>query len=305
MTVKRWFLVVLFIVLAFFILWFGGFWPRGSKPADQLILEGEGIYVGQIDNNSVEIIIDNQPKAFGLDPEVSVAGIKDGSTVIFTYSEDGTRPVLLSIKAIEADIETLQGEGIFTGQIDSHSVEIVVDKQAMVFALDKNVSLDKIEDGSRVVFSYRKEETRPLLLFIEMIESPVGENDIDLVGEGILEGQIDTQSVEILLSRVFILSDGVSADGIADGSLVVFTYSENGQRAILDSLQAVDEPIEGAVAHGILIGQGDSLSVEIQYYRAFVLGEGVSVEGIADGSEVIFTYQEGIHRPVLTSIIAK
>lgn len=305
MKVKRWFFVVLIIVLAILISWLGGFWPKEPKPAEEPIFEGEGIYVGQIDSNSVEIIVDNQPKVFGLNQEVNVAGIKEGSPVIFTYFEEGARPMLLSINAIEADFETIHGEGIYTGQIDSHSVEIVVDNQAMVFALEKNVSLDNVEDGSRVVFSYRKEEARPLLLFIEMIERIVDENDIDLIGEGVLEGQIDAQSVEILLSTIFMLGDGVSVEGIADGSLVAFTYSENGQRAVLDSLQAVDEPIEGTVAHGILIGRSDSLSVEIQYHKAFVLGEGVNLEGIDDGSEVVFTYRKGRYRPELTSIIAK
>ncbi len=305
MSGKKWVIAALIVILALIVYWGSSFWPADPKADDRLVLEGEGIFVGQIDSHSVEIIIAGQPRAFGLDGGISVTGIRDGSTVTFTYTEEETRPILLSIKAVEADSEIIRGEGIFTGQIDSHSVELVIDNQPTAFALSDELSIGHIKEGSRVAFTYRKEETRSILLFIEMIDEPEVGGNGDLVGEGILEGQIDAQSVEILLNRVFILGDDVNIDGIVDGSLVAFTYSVSGHRAILDSIMAVGEPVEGAFAHGILIGLSDSQSVEIQYYKAFALGAGVDIEGIADGSEVIFTYQEGTHRPVLTSIIAK
>jgi Cu/Ag efflux protein CusF len=305
MVNKKWVIVTLVAFALLIILLGSGCRPSGTESEGQVILEGEGIFVGQIDSHSVEIIIDDQPRAFGLGVGVSVVDISDGSAVTFTYTEEETRPVLFSIKAVEIEDEILQGEGIYTGQIDSHSVEIVVGSQPKVFALGEGVSLDHIDDGSRVVFTYRKEETRPLLLSIEMTGRPADGETGDLVGEGIFVGQIDAQSVEILLNRVFILGDDVSTDGIDDGSLVAFTYSKSGQRAVLDSLKAVDEPVEGDIAHGIFIGHSDSQSVEIQYYMAFALGAEVSIADIADGAEVVFTYQEGLHRPVLTSIITR
>lgn len=305
MVNKKWVIVTLVAIALLIILLGSGCRPSGTGSEDQVILEGEGIFVGQIDSHSVEILIDDQPRAFGLGEGVSVVDISDGSAVAFTYTEEEARPVLFTIKAVEIEDEILQGEGIYTGQIDSHSVEIVVGSQPKVFALGEGVSLDHIEDGSRVVFTYRKEETRPLLLSIEMTGRPVDGETGDLVGEGILVGQIDAQSVEILLNRVFMLGNDVSTEGIDEGSLVAFTYSESGQRAVLDSLKAVDEPVEGDIAHGIFIGHSDSQSIEIQYYMAFALGAAVSIADIADGAEVVFTYQEGLHRPVLTSIIAR
>jgi hypothetical protein len=302
---KKWVIVTLVAIALLIILLGSGCRPSGTGSEDQVILEGEGIFVGQIDSHSVEILIDDQPRAFGLGEGVSVVDISDGSAVAFTYTEEEARPVLFSIRAVEIEDEILQGEGIYTGQIDSHSVEIVVGSQPKVFALGEGVSLDHIEDGSRVVFTYRKEETRPLLLSIEMTDRPADGETGDLVGEGILVGQIDAQSVEILLNRVFMLGNDVSTEGIDEGSLVAFTYSESGQRAVLDSLKAVDEPVEGDIAHGIFIGHSDSQSIEIQYYMAFALGAAVSIADIADGAEVVFTYQEGLHRPVLTSIIAR
>jgi Cu/Ag efflux protein CusF len=302
---KKWVIVTLVAIALLMIILGSGCRPSGTGSEDQVILEGEGIFVGQIDSHSVEILIDDQPRAFGLGEGVSVVDISDGSAVAFTYTEEEARPVLFTIKAVEIEDEILQGEGIYTGQIDSHSVEIVVGSQPKVFALSEGVSLDHIEDGSRVVFTYRKEETRPLLLSIEMTDRPADGETGDLVGEGILVGQIDAQSVEILLNRVFMLGNDVSTEGIDEGSLVAFTYSESGQRAVLDSLKAVDEPVEGDIAHGIFIGHSDSQSIEIQYYMAFALGAAVSIADIADGAEVVFTYQEGLHRPVLTSIIAR
>lgn len=305
MVNKKWVIVTLVAIALLIILLGSGCRPSGTGSEDQVILEGEGIFVGQIDSHSVEILIDDQPRAFGLGEGVSVVDISDGSAVAFTYTEEEARPVLFTIKAVEIEDEILQGEGIYTGQIDSHSVEIVVGSQPKVFTLGEGVSLDHIEDGSRVVFTYRKEETRPLLLSIEMTGRPVDGETGDLVGEGIFVGQIDAQSVEILLNRVFMLGNDVSTEGIDEGSLVAFTYSESGQRAVLDSLKAVDEPVEGDIAHGIFIGHSDSQSIEIQYYMAFALGAAVSIADIADGAEVVFTYQEGLHRPVLTSIIAR
>jgi hypothetical protein len=41
------------------------------------------------------------------------------------------------------------------------------------------------------------------------------------------------------------------------------------------------------------------------YFQAFALGEGVSVEGIDDGSAVFYTYRAERQRPVLISLTAK
>lgn len=299
---KKWIIAVVIVFLILAALFGSSYWFTGPEPDQEQVLEGTGIFNGQIDSQSVEIEFEGQPRAFMLGQGVSVDDIRDGTAVTFFYAEKETRPVLLSINAAEDASEILHDQGVYTGQIDSHSVEIVVADQPKAFAISEGLSLDHIEDGSRVVFIYRKEVTRPLLLSIEMVEAPIGDGNDDLVGEGILEGQIDAQSVEILLNRVFMLGSEVSIDGIDDGSLVAFTYSESGPRAVLDSIKKVDEPVEGEVIHGILIGQSDSQSVEIQYYKAFVLGAGVTIEGIPDGAEVIFTYREGLHRPLLTSI---
>ena len=294
------------------ILFVGGvvFLGSGCRTAEletgkEQTLEGEGIFVGQIDSNSVEIEIDGQSVVFGFGDGVSVIGIGDGTAVVFSYIEEETRPILQSIEAIGTEDEVLVGEGIYIGQIDSHSVEIEVEGQPEAFAIGEEISLEGLEYGSRIAFTYREEQYRLLLLTVQIIEEPLDGGIDNLGGEGILEGQIDSQSVEIKRNRVFILGEKVSVENIENGSLVAFTYTESGLRAVINTLEAVDQPLEGEITHGNLIRQVDNQSVEIQYYQAFALGEGVSVEGIADGSEVIFTYRKGLHRPVLTSLKAK
>lgn len=272
---------------------------------DQVILEGDGIFVGQIDSQSVEIEIDGRPKAFGLDEGVSVADISDGSKVVFSFHDAADRPILQSIEMIDGADPYLKGEGIYNGRIDSRSVEIEFDGQPKAFALDRKAEVDNLVEGSRVVFTYEEGEYRPLLLSIEVVEAPVGGVDDELKGEGILIGQSDAHSLEIERKRAFGLDKEVTVEDIEDGATVAFTFTETAQGAILDFLEAVDEPLEGEIMHGTLIGQIDSQSVEIEYIQVFAIGQGISIEDIEPGSEISFTYQEGPHRPELTSVTAR
>ena len=305
MTKKMGVLLLVMLLLATTAI--AGCRPDRNDNTAGAVIEGEGIMVGQIDSQAVEIEINGQLKAFSLGAGVSAAGISDGAKVVFSYIETEERPVLLSLTAavVEEVGTTLRGEGIYTGQIDSHSVEIEVDGEARAFAIGEGVVVENIDGGSRITFTYREEEYRPLLLSIEVIEGPVGDGEAEITGEGIYVGQIDNQSVEIEINRAFVYGGEVSVDGIADGSLVAFTFVESGARAVLDSIEAVDEPVEGDVMHGTFIGQIDGQSVEISYFQAFALGEGVSVDGLDDGSAVFYTYRAEKPRSVLISLTAK
>jgi len=238
MIKKTGFLISL-VILALLIINSGTGCQTGEMDADvqqeQVILEEQGILTGQIDSQSVEIEIDGQPRAFVLAEGVSVADISDGSPVNFTYVEEEDRPVLYSIEAVKIEEDILHGEGVYNGQIDSNSVEIETDGQPTAFALDEEVSVDDIEDGSKVAF----------------------------------------------------------------------TYTETGHRAVIESIEAVDEPIEGEVMHGTLVGQIDAQSVEIRYFQTFTLGEDIEAEDIVDGAEIFFTYSVDNYRPVLKSVTYK
>ncbi len=269
---------------------------------EYVVFEDQGILSGQIDSQSVEIEFNGRLKVFVLAEGVGVTGIPDGSKVHFTYTESEDRPVLHSIESLETEMESIQGEGVYSGQIDSNSVEIEVDGRPTAFALDEALIVDHILEGSYVAYSYREEDQRLLLESIEVIEEPVSGGNGALIGEGILVGLIDSRSVEIEINRAFMLDEGVFVDDIADGSMVAFTYTEKGQRAVIEMIDAVDEPLEGEVMHGTYIGQIDAQSVEISYFQAFALGEDVSVEDIDDGSEIVFTYQADSYRPILETV---
>jgi hypothetical protein len=288
--------------------------PLATELDEEIIYKTEGVLVGQVDNHSVEIAVEGIPKIFRLAEGLAIADLVDGSRVEITYVEaDATeveaggdqRPLLLSVEAIDLPPEINDLHGIYVGQIDSHSVEIEIEGKAQVFALGGNMRVDHLENGAEVFITFRREGQRQLLLSIEPVTGPGGDGNELLVGEGLLIGLIDAQSVEIMINRAFVLDQGVSVEGIDDGSLVAFRFMESGLRAVIESIEAVDQPLEGEVMHGTLVGQIDSQSIEIEYFQAFALGRGVSVDGIADGAEVVFTYTEGDHRPVLTSIRAK
>lgn len=273
---------------------------------EDTILEGLGVLTGQIDSRSVEIELEGQLKTFVLGEGVSVTGIREGSKVLFFYTEEEPVPLILSIETLEEPDPVYEELGIYIGQIDSHSVEIEVGGQARAFQIGEGVEVDHLESGVRVLLTYREDEQRHVLLSIKVLEEPDNGKAVeDHTGEGVLEGQIDAHSVEISIKRVFSLSDSVSAEDIETGSLVAFGFTENGRKAKIYSLEAVDEPLEGRIMHGIVVNKINSSTIEIQYHQAFGLDEGVNVEEINDGDEVVFTYYHGEHRPVLSSIAAK
>jgi hypothetical protein len=275
-----------------------------TESEQQVVLNGEGIWVGLIDSQSVEIEVDGEPRAFALSEGLNIEDLIAGTTVAFTYVEEENRPLILTIAAVEQVISALKAEGIYNGQIDSHSVEIEVDGETKAFAIGEGISLEGLESGAIIKFTYREEEYRPLIISIDSIELPAGGDEVELIGEGVLVGLIDAQSVEIQINRAFIFADDISVEdleNIEDGSLVAFSFMESGQRAVIESIRAVDEPLEGNVAHGTFIGWIDSQSVEIEYFQAFATGE-ANLESIADGSNIIFTYRLKEYRPELVSV---
>ncbi len=268
--------------------------------------KAEGIFVGQIDSNSVEIEEAGNIETFGLESEVDVSEIKKGSKVSYTYESKEERPIIKTIEVINGEEpEIIQGEGRYTGRIDRRSVEIEIAGEYMAFTVNDPMLIDELIEGSLIAFSYKDNERRPVLLSVEVLELPVEDENgepLEIEAEGIYIGQIDSQSVEIARNRAFALGDIVNIEDIADGSLVAFSYTETAERPILEYLDAVETMPEGEVLAGTLVGQIDSHSVEIEYEQAFIIGEGVSVDEIESGSVIHFIYKEGPARPVLISI---
>jgi len=301
MKIREKMVICLTLASLLVVLFLTGCQPTETDTGQQAIIEERGILVGLVDNQSVEIEIDGIERVFALGENVSVSHITDGSEVLFSYVEEENRPVILTIEVIESTSEVITANGIYNGQIDSHSVEIELNGEPVAFSISENLSFDDLAEGAKIEFTYIEEENRLLLLSVDHIEMP-GEIGQDLlIGEGIYIGQIDAQSVEIKLNRAFTLADDIEIDTIEDGALVAFTFSESGQRAVIESIKAVDQPVEGDVAHGMLIGQIDSQSVEIEYFQVYAIGS-ASLAGISEDDYIIFTYQLGEHRPILISV---
>ncbi len=96
----------------------------------------EGVYQGQIDNNSIEVKVGESYMVFR-NPEMSsmVAGFKkdDLIKVIYKTTNDG-QFILENIKSVKVDNdETLTIEGVYQGQIDNNSIEVKVGESYMVF----------------------------------------------------------------------------------------------------------------------------------------------------------------------------
>jgi hypothetical protein len=198
------------------------------------VIEGEGFYIGQIDNLSVEIEIEGKPRAFRLADGVQVEGLENNTKVNIQYRFEDEQFLLLSIKPVEEPIvdenELLVGEGQLIGLIDAQSVEIKINR---AFILDPGVSIEDINDGDLVAFKFRESGLQAVIESIRTVEQA-------LEGElmhGTLIGRIDGQSIEIEYFQAFALGSGVSLTGIEDGDDIFFTYLEGEHRPVLISVR--------------------------------------------------------------------
>jgi hypothetical protein len=278
----------------------------GCQPTDtaieqQPVSEERGVLTGSESSGTVAIEVNGITRSFSLDDSVEMSDINAGDEVVFTYIEAETGLLILTIEKITKEPELLTGRGIYNGQIDSHSVEVEIDGQPVAFSINGSFDPDLIESGSMIEFTYTDDEQRPFIISVDHIEQPDdGENGF-LVGEGIYIGQIDPQSVEIQINHAFQLAEDINVDSIEDGALIAFTYIESGQRLIVESIQEVEQPIEGDYIHGTLIGRIDAHSIEVEYFQAFSVGE-ADLDNVDDGDRVVFTYRSGEYRPELISI---
>lgn len=122
---------------------------QNSTIEEEKPVESKGIYVGQIDGTSIEIKIDGEPAAYRHDEALRkvVEKLKEGEAVFFTFTKnEHGQSVLSEIKA-EKTSDKIDGyvKGKYVGQIDSNSIEIIVDK-------------DEIVDGKGTAMAFRLTE---------------------------------------------------------------------------------------------------------------------------------------------------
>lgn len=279
--------------------------PESPPPAEEeQLMQEEGVLIGQLDSVTVEITVDGVSSLYTLADDLDVSGIQGGTPVVFSYLEKETGPLLLEIAAMEQDVIILQARGVYSGQIDSHSVEIIVDGEPTAFTFDRSLTFDDVAEGAHLEFAYQDDGdgSRPFIESFALVAEAMGGDGGFFDGEGIFIGLADARSVEILVTRTFLLGPGVTAAGLREGQDVAISYTETAEGAIIDSLEAVTEPPEGELLAGVYVGSAGSNQVEIDYYRVFAIDPSMSLDQISEGSPVTFTYQVGPYRPLLVAL---
>ena len=134
-------------------------------------LTKEGVYSGRIDNHSAEIMIDGKPVAVQIGNVIDqIEQLNEGAPVVFTYVENESGQIVLTnIKLDEADsgdINTgLTKEGVYSGRIDNHSAEIMIDGQPVAVQIEKVVDLiEQLEEGDHVIFTYEENQHGQMIL---------------------------------------------------------------------------------------------------------------------------------------------
>lgn len=136
-----------------------------------------GEYIGQADTHSVEIIINGQAKTFEINQVKDLLdslNLNTGSLVKISFeeNEDG-QLILQSIKKADDGSQLPEFDvGIFMGQIDSHSIEIMLNKEVKAFqiidVLDRFEELN-LQEGDMIKFTYIEDENS--MLVIKSIET--------------------------------------------------------------------------------------------------------------------------------------
>jgi hypothetical protein len=130
------------------------------------VKEGKGIYVGQIDNNSIEIEVEGKPTAFRLSENVSVkiqeSEPQTGVEVEFLYEENEHGQLVIT----ELLWTKAEKEGTYVGQIDNNSVEIEINGKATAYRLSEEVkaSIEDLNSGAKVKFTYFKNKNGQLVI---------------------------------------------------------------------------------------------------------------------------------------------
>lgn len=211
--------------------------------------------------------------------------------------------------------EALKEEGIITGRIDSHSVEMEVNGKLQAFGLHEELREQEFVEDVPVEFEYYLDENeRPILTWVRLLEeekkgaedkkdTPDGEKDREETnlrkGEGILTGWIDSHSVEIKVKgkpQAFALSEKMRDKKFAPGNISFKYYVDDQGRSVITQAD-FQKPRDAEVhtAEGIFRGKADSHTMEIEIEgkpRAFGVEKNLSFTGINPGQELFIAYQE-------------
>ncbi|UNC92233.1 hypothetical protein [Candidatus Contubernalis alkaliaceticus] len=291
-------------------------WEKVSRQAAeetfQEVLIGEGQLNGRIDNNSVEIEVNGEIKAFGLSDEIIEQEFTDGSPVKFEYFIDkNQRGLITKLEVCDQKKDTIMtAAGVFVGFADSHTVEIKVEGEAKAFGLNEGISTANLQKGDNITFKYKENQSGRLVI-IEL-EKKGNDHDKELQSaEGILTGRIDSHSVEIKVNgkhQAFGLSEALLEKEFAVGEISFKYYiDKNGRSIITEADFQKPRKDEIKTAQGIFSGLADNHTVEIEINgkpTSFGLEDYVTFIGVEEGQEIFIAYQEDAarERPVIIKI---
>ena len=117
-------------------------------------MHAEGEYVGRIDNNSIEVIVDGTVAAYRLTETTAmqVTALTEGKTIGFVYVQNDAGQN--AIIRFDASPQTLIA--VYAGQIDPHSIEVTTDGGPVAFQLtgDALTQAPGLEVGDTIVITF-------------------------------------------------------------------------------------------------------------------------------------------------------
>jgi Cu/Ag efflux protein CusF len=258
--------------------------PSSDSAADQIINEATGAYNGQVDNNSIEILVDGQPEdaatmVFMLTGDIKAGfertKLQTGDTVQFAYYKNQSGQLVLT--KIRKGPHALEATGIYQGQADSNFIEIKIDGQPeetayMVFMLTGDIKINfekmNLQNGDAVFLAYYLNESgQPVLTrFSKTLQQ--------IEATGLFQGQVDSNFIEIKINgqpeetayMVFMLTGDIKSRfekmdlKTGDAVQLIYYKNESGQ-LVLTNLVKGEEQFN---VTGIYQGQVDSNFIEIK-----------------------------------------
>ena len=212
-----------------------------TKAGESAVQTADGIFNGQADSHTIEVRVGREDRSFAFAGGIAVDNLHPGDKVNFDYREDpnGRLVIVRLVKTGSGESSDptgenkYNGEGIFTGRIDNHSVEIEINGEPRVFGLSDGLREAEFATGPISFKYYVDKNGRSIITEAEFTKDEGGAVQ---TAEGVFNGQADSHTVEIEIAgeaRAFGLAVGISFTGITEGEQVFIAYREMGGRPVI------------------------------------------------------------------------
>ncbi|MDQ2086465.1 hypothetical protein RBH29_08490 [Herbivorax sp. ANBcel31] len=132
---------------------------------DKNIITAPAEYVGQIDNNSIEVIINKTHQSLRIEKvhnQFHNLNLDMGDTIIAKYyTNEHGQNIILEISNLTEDKNTITAPAEYVGQIDNNSIEVIINKTHQSLRIEKvhdqfhNLNLDM---GDTIIAKYYTNE---------------------------------------------------------------------------------------------------------------------------------------------------